>query len=105
MSYKPDSEERPVPLFPLGQIGITANLRTKITELGEDPEEITLNALRRHRTGDCGDCSEHDKMANKYAIKHGHQILSVYYTDKKLKFWVITEWDRSVTTLLLPGDY
>jgi len=105
MSYKPNDKKSPKQLFPLGDLAITPNLEMRITELGENPKEITLSALRRHRTGDCGDCSEHDKMANKYAIKHGHQILSIYHTGKGLKFWVITEWNRSVTTLLLPEDY
>ena len=105
MSYKPGNKKSPKQLFPLGNLAITPNLEMKIEELGEDPRKITLDALERHRTGDCGDCCPHDRRAHRDAIENGHQILSVYYTDKGLKFWVITEWNRSVTTLLLPEDY
>lgn len=93
------------PLFPPGRLVITTDLENKILANGEVPKVVTLSSLRRHLSGDCGDCSDHDKMAYKYAINNGHQILSVYHTKKGLKFWVITEWDRSATTLLLPENY
>jgi len=63
------------------------------------------NALRRHQIGDWGDVSKDDWEANNDAIKYGERILSAYKNAGSEKFWIITEWDRSVTTVLLPGDY
>lgn len=63
------------------------------------------DALSRHQSGDWGDVSDGDWKANDRALKHGERILSVYRSAKGEKFWVITEWDRSITTMLLPDDY
>ncbi len=61
--------------------------------------------LTRHQTGDWGDLDDEDKEANAYALREGERILSVYHTESGIKTYVITERDRSVTTLLLPEDY
>jgi hypothetical protein len=64
--------------------------------------------LRRHASGDWGDLCESDKSLNNLALgEHGEcgRIFSVYQITATLKIYVITEWDRSVTTLLLPSEY
>lgn len=60
--------------------------------------------LSRHVTGDWGDLNDHDKQANEDALTNGDRILSAYVVGG-VKFWVITEADRSSTTILLPEEY
>ena len=58
--------------------------------------------LARHANGDWGDLDDHDRKANEYALKHGLRILSVYKLQSGVVIWVVTESDRSSTTILLP---
>ena len=85
--------------FSLGQTVITAGAREKLNHY-----EV-LSALTRHSTGDWGDVCEEDKLSNDQAVEEGLRILSSYQTKDGTKFWIITEWDRSVTTILLPSEY
>lgn len=85
--------------FPLGLILETANAKATL-----GPEEV-LVAIRRHREGDWGDVPPEDREANELALKNGDRLFSVYPTSNGKKFYVITEWDRSVTTVLMPEDY
>ena len=62
-----------------------------------------LALLARHRAGDWGDLGAADTRANDEALAEGGRLLSAYQTAGKV--WVITEWDRSATTVLLPADY
>ena len=62
-------------------------------------------ALARHASGDWGDVCDEDKQSNEDALKHGSRLFSVYHDKNGIKFWIITEADRSVTTILLPEDY
>ncbi|VFR42584.1 FIG146805: Plasmid related protein [plant metagenome] len=62
--------------------------------------------LRRHLGGDWGDLDESDRRQNDAALASGEdRLFSSYQVDPDLKLWIITEWDRSVTTLLLPSEY
>lgn len=63
--------------------------------------------MQRHINCDWGDLCASDKRLNDQALKHGHEgrLFSSYPIGEQLKVWVITEWDRSVTTLLLPSEY
>ena len=62
--------------------------------------------LRRHLHGDWGDLSDRDRRLNDAALKSGEdRLFSSYQVMPDLKLWIITEWDRSVTTLLLPSEY
>ena len=62
--------------------------------------------LRRHLSGDWGDLSDDDRRLNDAALKSGEdRLFSSYQVAPDLKLWIITEWDRSVTTLLLPSEY
>ena len=63
-----------------------------------------LELLRRHLSGDWGEVSKEDAKANDHALTHGERILSSYRV-KGEKLWVITEADRSSTTVLTPGEY
>ena len=86
-------------MFPLGQTVITSTALAVLSAL-----DIT-GALNRHRTGDWGEVGKEDGRANERALKNGERLLSVYHAADGTKFWIITEWDRSLTTVLLPEDY
>ena len=65
-----------------------------------------LPFLRRHLRGDWGDLDESDRRQNDAALKSGEdRLLSSYSLKPGLKLWIITEWDRSATTLMLPSEY
>ncbi|MDR5778089.1 hypothetical protein QCE63_01440 [Caballeronia sp. LZ065] len=61
--------------------------------------------LSRHLRGDWGVLSEEDRKQNELALELGLRVLSCYVLSPNVKVWIITEWDRSVTTVLLPCDY
>ena len=90
---------RTIQKFSAGQILITTNALQHLSEA-----EVQL-ALRRHLAGDWGDCEPDDAAANDDALRQGARLLSVYHTADAVRFWIITEADRSVTTVLLPEDY
>lgn len=85
--------------FPVGQVVITPGAIS-----GLSPDEV-FQGLIRHKTGDWGDLDEHDWKENEAAFEHGFRLFSQYSTQGGSKFWIITEWDRSVTTILLPEEY
>lgn len=87
------------PLFPLGSVVITATANECLNQT-----EIQ-SAIRRHINGDWGNLDSDDTNANESALKHGGRILSSYISSDETKFWIITEADRSSTTILLPEDY
>jgi hypothetical protein len=84
---------------PMGNVLATANALSRLC-----PESI-IEGLERHRRGDWGHVDAHDFQANQEALRHGGRLLSVYYDQRQMKFWIITDADRSVTTVLLPEDY
>jgi len=61
--------------------------------------------LRRHLCGDWGDLDERDRQENEFSLRHGFRLLSAYHLKDQTKIWIITEADRSATTILLPEDY
>jgi hypothetical protein len=67
-------------------------------------EDVDI-ALARHQSGDWGEVCESDWKTNDDAIKNGFRVLSVYTGADDDKFWIITEADRSYTTVLMPSDY
>lgn len=90
-------------LFQLGQLVYTASVQNLIEK--EIISNIDLfNILRRHAKGDWGDLCDEDRQVNQSALADGDRLLSSY-TINKTVFWIITEADRSVTTILLPEDY
>ena len=87
--------------FPLGQVVATPGALAVLTEAGQSPSGF----LRRHANGDWGDVDSEDQQANENALLNGERLLSAYRTNRGVRLWVITEADRSVTTLLLPEEY
>jgi hypothetical protein len=87
------------PVFPLGQVVVTANALSTL-----HPDDV-LRALARHAGGDWGDADDADRRENELSLKEGYRLLSSYRGADGTRFWVITEADRSVTTVLLPQDY
>ena len=85
--------------FSLGLTVITPNALNTL-----HPEDVVA-AIGRHAAGDWGEVDDEDKATNDAALKHGHRLLSAYHDRNKVKFWIITEADRSATTVLLPEDY
>ena len=85
--------------FPLGMTIATANALLKLSA------DDILRGFERHQAGDWGDVSEEDRKRNDEALQNGERLLSVYHTSEKVKFWIITEADRSATGVLLPEDY
>ena len=85
---------------PLGRIVATPGALQLLQETGEEP----LYYLARHCTGDWGDLDNYDNKENELALKHGWRIVSSYPVGEKT-VWIITEADRSVTTILLPEEY
>ena len=92
---------RPLPTarFRLGRIVATPNALSHLTQ------DDILAGIQRHQSGDWGDVDEHDRQANDQALVEGTRLFSVYHSTTRLKFWIISEADRSVTTVLLPEDY
>src|SRR4029453_12757000 len=89
------------PRFPLGDIVATPGALDALREAQHEPLEL----LRRHQTGDWGNLDEEDKAENEFSLTHDLRLLSAYTLPTQAKIWVITEADRSVTTLLLPSEY
>ena len=83
--------------FPLGQIVATPSALAEIRA-----DDITA-ALARHSEGDWGDCGPEDWRENEFAVDNDLRLFSVYQDRNKVKFWIITEADRSATTVLLPS--
>lgn len=90
------------PKFSIGAVVITPGAESLLLH---DPNFLIL-CIARHVTGDWGDLGDEDKRSNDAAInpEEPARILSAYHLGKH-KFWIITEWDRSVTTILLPEEY
>jgi hypothetical protein len=89
------------PLFLPGQVVATPAALELLQRHREAPETF----LRRHLQGDWGDICSEDSELNNDALKVGKRVHSAYALSPTDKLWVITEADRSVTTLLLPNDY
>jgi hypothetical protein len=88
-----------VQAVPLGNVVITPNALGQLT-----PADIQLG-LQRHQAGDWGDLGEEDWKENDNALRTGLRLLSSYRSSDGVTFWIITERDRSATTLLMPDDY
>ena len=89
------------PLFRLGTLVATPGALALLREFALAP----IDFLIRHRHGDWGDLVEHDIEANRIALRRSRRLLSSYDLGGGKKLWVITEADRSSTTLLLPEEY
>ena len=89
------------PRFPLGHIVATPGALRAIESAGDTPYQF----LNRHLQGDWGDLDEHDRLENERSLNDGCRLLSAYHLRDGTKIWIITEADRSATTILLPQEY
>lgn len=90
------------PLFDLGRVVATSATLEALRDVATDASEL----LHRHQRGDWGDMCVEDRELNRKAVVLGYRLLSCYVLpDTKEKVWIITEADRSATTLLLPSEY
>lgn len=87
--------------FPLGQIVATPGALEALEQSRQSPAVF----LTRHAAGDWGEVSSDDAQLNDDALSNGSRVLSAYRTSRNARLWIITECDRSVTTLLLPSEY
>lgn len=92
-------------MFETGKTVFTTNMFNQVTEdIGF--YNFVLKSLERYRNCDWGDTCEEDQEENNDAVKNGERILAVYiYPVTGESIWIITEWDRSVTTVLFPDEY
>jgi hypothetical protein len=92
----------PTPLFPLGHVAATPGALAALSGY----IDLAAMLVRRHSCGDGGDLDSHDAGLNAEAIRlGGARIMSVYKLFQAGTVWIITEADRSVTTLLTPDEY
>jgi hypothetical protein len=87
--------------FPLGNVYATPGCLEALRQSGDE----LLPYLIRHVAGDWGEVGKEDWNANEESLRIGERLLSVYRMSNGTKFWVLTERDRSVTTVLLPSEY
>jgi len=87
--------------FPLGQLVATPGALDAMKEA----EVSFLPYIRRHLEGDWGDISPEDAAENKLSLEQGFRLLSAYNLPDGSRIWIITEADRSATTILLPEEY
>jgi hypothetical protein len=86
--------------LPLGRVVATPGALKLLTEAREHP----FNYLARHAAGDWGDLCGFDRRQNEIALRDGYRVLSSYEVPAG-RVWIITEADRSITTILLPEEY
>lgn len=90
----------------LGRVVMTSAIAEWVRETNNDV--FVWKSLARHQSGDWGDMCEEDVRSNDFACDPNNapqRILSQYIFDEDTKIWIITEWDRSTTTVLFPSDY
>lgn len=88
--------------FRLGQLVATPGALRALEKAGQS----AVGFVTRHAAGDWGDVPPEDAAANEAALRDGERIISAYQLPKtEQRIWIITEWDRSVTTVLLPEEY
>lgn len=105
------NNDSPTPKFPLGRVVATPGALELLTRTNTTP----LQLLARHVCGDWGDLGADDARENDFSLQNGFRLLSAYKlpphpsdtlaAPRAETIWIITECDRSVTTLLLPGEY
>lgn len=88
-------------LFDLGRVMATPGALDALAQAKVMPMDL----IARHANGDWGDLGDEDKAANQHALESDNRIFSSYILQDGVKIWVITEWDRSYTTILLPSEY
>lgn len=90
--------------FKLGQLVWTRGINDKVAD-DENFAKLVTDSLKRHAKGDWGDICDEDRQENELSLEKGFRLLSVYEAKALPKIWIITEADRSVTTILFPEEY
>ncbi len=89
--------------FKLGQLVMTRGVNDLATR-DEEFVKFVWDSLKRHAAGDWGDLSEEDKIENEFSLDKNLRLLSAYTKDK-WQIWIVTEANRSATTILFPSEY
>ena len=89
---------------PLGQLVMTRGVNDRVADDTQFAKLVT-ESLGRHAKGDWGDLCQEDKQENELSLKKGFRLLSAYERNGLPKIWIITEADRSATTVLFPDEY
>jgi len=92
------------PTFPLGQLVMTRGVNDLVAD-DEAFAKFITESLNRHVKGDWENLTDEDKQENKLSLKAGYRLLSAYESGELPKIWIITEADRSATTILFPDEY
>jgi hypothetical protein len=90
--------------FNLGRLLMTRGVNDQVAE-NEAFAKFVSESLARHRKGDWGDLDDEDRKENELSLKEGFRLLSAYESGELPKIWIITEADRSATTILFPDEY
>lgn len=90
--------------FNLGRLVMTRGVNDQVAE-NTAFAKFVMSSLTRHRRGDWGNLSDEDKQENEVSLKQGFRLLSAYEAEGLRKIWIITEADRSSTTILFPDEY
>jgi hypothetical protein len=94
-------QTRPQPLFSLGQVVATPGALAALEKSGQGPQDF----ISRHARGEWGDLCEEDRRENEFSLERGFRLLSSYRTLSGSQLYVVTEADRTSTTILLPEEY
>ncbi|MFA5186773.1 MAG: hypothetical protein WC551_09875 [Patescibacteria group bacterium] len=90
--------------FPMGKLVWTRGVNDRVAADAAFARMVT-SCLARHSRGDWGELCQEDKDTNESALKEGGRLFSAYEKEGLPKIWIITEWDRSATTVLFPDEY
>lgn len=91
-------------MFKMGQIFMTKGV-CELVSKDENFAKFVISCLKRHHKGDWGELCEEDKKENDFSVDKYLRILSAYKYNGKTEIWIITEADRSATTVLFPDEY
>ena len=90
--------------FKLGRLLMTRGVNDQVAD-NEAFAKFVTESLARHAKGDWGDLCDEDRKENELSLKAGYRLLSAYESGDLPKIWIITEADRSATTILFPDEY
>ena len=88
----------------MGRLLMTRGVNDLVAE-DEAFAKFVMSSLTRHHRGDWGNLTDEDKQENELSLKEGYRLLSAYESESLPKIWIITEADRSATTILFPDEY
>ncbi len=90
--------------FKMGRLLMTRGVNDQVAD-NEAFAKFVTESLARHAKGDWGDLCDEDRKENELSLKAGYRLLSAYESGELPKIWIITERDRSATTILFPDEY